>query len=172
MFLSRVLISLVCMRSRTVVLVVIVVAVVVLVIALLYPYLTFKPPEPVSANWSISNQSSLLSVVIYYDMLVKNPNPYSVSVASSSITVSYNDGVVVELQPEYLPIVLMPHSTSIITYMGSISLAQAAQLALSPPTSFTATWQATVQTPLGTKIVTCTAAINMLTNQTTVTCVG
>lgn len=159
------------MRSRTVALVVIIVIIIV-ALAILYPYLTFKPPEPVSASWGVSSQSSLLNVVIYFNLQVENPNPYSVSVVSSSITVSYNDGVTLSLQPEYLPVVLAPHSTGVITYLGSVSLAQAAQLALSPPTSYTATWQATIQTPLGTKTVTCTATTYIPTNQTTATCVS
>ncbi|WP_243674870.1 hypothetical protein [Vulcanisaeta distributa] len=56
--------------------------------------------------------------------------------------------------------------------IGGISLSQAAQLMLSPPTSFVVTWQSTYQTPLGTRTITCTATTYIPTNQTTQACTG
>ncbi|WP_054841759.1 hypothetical protein [Vulcanisaeta distributa] len=120
----------------------------------------------------VSSQSSLVDAVIYFNLWLENPNPYAISIVSSSITVSYDNGVTVSLQPEYLPVEIMPHSINVTAYMGSISLSQAAQFVLSPPTSYVVTWQATVQTPLGTKTVTCTATTYIQTNQTTQTCTG
>ncbi|WP_188603965.1 hypothetical protein [Vulcanisaeta souniana] len=114
----------------------------------------------------------MVSVVIYFNMWLENPNPYAISIISSSITVSYDNGVTLSLQPEYLPVELMPHSVNVTAYIGSISLAQAAQMGLSPPTSYVVTWQATIQTSLGTKTVTCTATTYIPTNQTTQTCIS
>ncbi|ADN50651.1 hypothetical protein [Vulcanisaeta distributa] len=159
------------MRFRGLVLVLgVVVVVIALFLVFLYPYMTFKPPEFVSASWGISSQSSLVSVVLYFNLWLENPNPYAISIISSSITVSYNNGVTLSLQPEYLPVELMPHSVNVTAYTGSISLSQAAQFILSPPTSYVVTWQAIIQTPLGTKTVTCTATTYIPTNQTTQTC--
>ncbi|MFP3178212.1 MAG: hypothetical protein RXQ96_04500 [Thermocladium sp.] len=157
------------MRLRTVILVALV-AVIVVALIFLYPYITFKPPVVVSSNWGFSSQSSLVSVVFYMDFWLRNPNPYTISIISSSITVTYDDGVTINLQPEYLPVEIPSHSVNTTIYIGGISPGQATQLALSPPTSYVASWQVTLQTPLGIKTITCTATIYITTNQTSQTC--
>ncbi|BDR92652.1 hypothetical protein [Vulcanisaeta souniana] len=48
------------MRFRGLILVLAVAVVVIaLILVFLYPYMTFKPPKLVSANWGVSSQSSL-----------------------------------------------------------------------------------------------------------------
>ncbi|WP_243665444.1 hypothetical protein [Vulcanisaeta sp. JCM 16159] len=160
------------MHFRTLVLIVVVIIVVALVLVFLYPYMTFKSPEVVSSDWGISSQSSIASVVIYVRYWLENPNPYPVSLVSSSATVAFSDGVTITLQPEYLPVELQPNSVNVTVLIGGISLSQAAQLMLSPPTSFVVTWQSTYQTPLGTRTITCTATTYIPTNQTTQACTG
>jgi len=103
------------MRLRTVILVALV-AVIVVALIFLYPYITFKPPVVVSSNWGFSSQSSLVSVVFYMDFWLRNPNPYTISIISSSITVTYDDGVTINLQPEYLPVEIQSHSVNTTIY--------------------------------------------------------
>lgn len=159
------------MRIRLIV-VIIVILFVVVAVTFAYPYTTFKTPEVVNMQSGLSKSSTILNPVFYLSMEIRNPNPYPVALTATSMTISFVDGVSITLQPAYVPVEFNPNGINYTAYVGSLSPSQILQLYLSPPSSYTVTWQATYVAPLGSRTITCVWTVFIQTNQVTYTCTG
>lgn len=161
------------MRIRFNDVIIVIILIVVVAVIFAYPYMTFKTLEIVNTRFWLSKSSTILNPVFYLSMEIKNPNPYPVALTVTSMTISFDDGVSISLQPVYIPVEFNPNGINTTLYVGSISLGQILQLNLSPPSSYTVTWQATYVTPLlGSRTITCVATVFIQTNKITYTCTG